>query len=226
MSENTSNDKRSLIVTFKNLDPERLQSILSTQILAQPPNLGTRVRLPRLAKAKALEKAVITDDLAEASTSHKRVSKSVAKCRPAKKPKFKDDSDDAYIENADPTVGHPMPDALLDPESTSMSGNSLGEKTFKPKNHGPKAKTPYYTNATEDKREPEGEPEVWADKRQQLCETLEQYKAYMSGAYYKDYILYGFLVDAKVGDMDFFDHEIIITTAYAFVSTFPSLAFR
>ncbi|KAE8454543.1 hypothetical protein EG329_000166 [Mollisiaceae sp. DMI_Dod_QoI] len=72
--------------------------------------------------------------------------------------------------------------------------------------------TAYYVNTTAQKPEPHGTPIVWADKRQQLCETLPFYNAYQSGAYTKDGILYGFLVDAEVGSLDKFDDQIIITT--------------
>ncbi|KAF8858768.1 hypothetical protein BDZ45DRAFT_590705 [Acephala macrosclerotiorum] len=71
---------------------------------------------------------------------------------------------------------------------------------------------PYYGNKTSEMPEPHGKPLVWADKRQQLCETLPNYKAYQSGAYTNNGILHGFLIDAEVGPLDKFDDQIIITT--------------
>jgi hypothetical protein len=88
----------------------------------------------------------------------------------------------------------------------------------------PKVLAPKYKNATAkratyvknmesvqvNKPEPYGQPPVWADKRQQLCETLPYYRAYMSGAYIHDGIARGFMCDKEVGDRDKFDEEIMI----------------
>lgn len=71
---------------------------------------------------------------------------------------------------------------------------------------------PYYGNKTSDMPDPHGKPLVWADKRQQLCETLPNYRAYQSGAYTNNGVLHGFLIDAEVGPLDKFDDQIIITT--------------
>lgn len=56
-----------------------------------------------------------------------------------------------------------------------------------------------------------GQPPVWADKRQQLCETLPYYMAYQSGVYQNMGIPHGMLIDAESRLNDVFDPEIIIT---------------
>ena len=81
-------------------------------------------------------------------------------------------------------------------------------KTTKANKAAPKAA--YYVNAQQDKPEPHGQPSVWADKRQQLCETLPYYRAYQSGAYTSDGLAHGFLCDKEVGDRDVFTDYIMI----------------
>jgi hypothetical protein len=63
----------------------------------------------------------------------------------------------------------------------------------------------------EDKPSPYGQPPVWADKRQSLCETLPYYKAYMSGAYMHCQVVRAFMVDKEVGPRDKFEEEIMIS---------------
>jgi len=69
----------------------------------------------------------------------------------------------------------------------------------------------YHLNVQEGKPEPFGQPEVWAAKRQQLCETLPYYRAYESAAYTKNGILYAFMIDREVGIRDKFTDQIIIS---------------
>ncbi|MCJ1470214.1 hypothetical protein MMC07_008859 [Pseudocyphellaria aurata] len=60
---------------------------------------------------------------------------------------------------------------------------------------------------------PFGQPEVWADYRQNLCEALPWYKAYQSGSYtFKD-LAFGFLLDKDSGERQYMDEEIVITRA-------------
>jgi hypothetical protein len=68
----------------------------------------------------------------------------------------------------------------------------------------------YHASVQDDKPEPYGEPPVWADKRQSLCETLPYYKAYQSGAYITCGIVRAFMCDKEVGPRDKFDEEIMI----------------
>src|SRR6266536_2981833 len=71
-------------------------------------------------------------------------------------------------------------------------------------------KSAYHINVQHNKPEPFGAPPVWADKRQQLCETLPYYRAYQSGAYTSDGVVCGFLCDKEVGVRDKFDDQIMI----------------
>lgn len=57
---------------------------------------------------------------------------------------------------------------------------------------------------------PYGPPPVWSDRRQGLCETLPYYRAYQSGAYMSDGLVYGFLCDKEVGPTDRFTDEVMI----------------
>lgn len=57
---------------------------------------------------------------------------------------------------------------------------------------------------------PYGPPPVWSDRRQGLCETLPYYRAYQSGAYMNDGLVYGFLCDKEVGPTDRFTDEVMI----------------
>jgi hypothetical protein len=70
----------------------------------------------------------------------------------------------------------------------------------------------YHENVQEGKPEPIGQPEVWAFKRQQLCEALPYYNAYQSGAYTHDNIARAILIDKEVSIRDKFDEEIVITS--------------
>ncbi|OWO97994.1 hypothetical protein B2J93_8219 [Marssonina coronariae] len=67
-------------------------------------------------------------------------------------------------------------------------------------------------NATRRRPESFGLPSVWADKRQQLCETLPWYKAYQAGAYTHNGVAYGLMWDSKSAVRDHFDDHIIICT--------------
>lgn len=68
----------------------------------------------------------------------------------------------------------------------------------------------YYQSVQDEKAMPLGEPPVWADKRQSLCETLPYYRAYQSGAYMNQLTVRGFMCDKEVGPRDKFTEEIMI----------------
>jgi hypothetical protein len=70
----------------------------------------------------------------------------------------------------------------------------------------------YHENVQEGKPDPIGGPEVWAFKRQQLCETLPYYNAYQSGAYTQDGIARSILIDKEVSIRDKFNDEVVITS--------------
>ena len=68
--------------------------------------------------------------------------------------------------------------------------------------------------APEDHRpQPHGQPLVWAEQRQALCETLPYYRAYQSGAYTTEGLGYGFLLDKDCGERAYMDEEVVITRA-------------
>jgi hypothetical protein len=70
----------------------------------------------------------------------------------------------------------------------------------------------YHENVQEGRPDPIGGPEVWAFKRQQLCETLPYYNAYQSGAYTQDGIARSILIDKEVSIRDKFNDEVVITS--------------
>lgn len=59
-----------------------------------------------------------------------------------------------------------------------------------------------------------GSAPVWATKRQQLCEALPYYKAYQSGSYTSEGILYAMMIDKERRDTDVLNEEVIITRWY------------
>ena len=71
---------------------------------------------------------------------------------------------------------------------------------------------PYYASNQDGKLESHGQPCIWADKRQQLCETLPYYRAYEGSAYTNLGTVYGVLIDKEVEARDRFDDEVIITS--------------
>jgi hypothetical protein len=93
------------------------------------------------------------------------------------------------------------PDLLATPATRARKRKPAISKYFK-----------YHQSAQQDKPDPCGEPPVWANKRQSLCEALPYYKAYMSGAYQQAGTARGFLVDKEVGPRDKFQEEILITS--------------
>lgn len=73
---------------------------------------------------------------------------------------------------------------------------------------------PYHQSNQENLPAPYGQPPVWASKRQQLCETLPYYRAYMSGGYLHDGLVRAILIDKEIRERDIFDEEIVITRWY------------
>ena len=93
---------------------------------------------------------------------------------------------------------------------------AAGKKTNKAKkntkgSNSGQAPSKYYVNVLKEKPEPYGQPLVWADKRQQLCEALPYYNAHQSAAHSHDKIIYGFMCDKEVSIRDVFDDEIMIS---------------
>jgi hypothetical protein len=57
-----------------------------------------------------------------------------------------------------------------------------------------------------------GEPPVWADKRQALCEATPYFKSYQGGMYTNDCVMLGCLIDGFPGPRDLVDSDIVIVT--------------
>ncbi|KAI9802588.1 MAG: hypothetical protein M1833_001662 [Piccolia ochrophora] len=60
---------------------------------------------------------------------------------------------------------------------------------------------------------PIGHPPVWAQYRQELCDTLPYYRAYESGCYVKDGLAYGFMLGKTTIERPYIDQDIVITRA-------------
>ncbi|CAG8974532.1 hypothetical protein HYALB_00005804 [Hymenoscyphus albidus] len=59
---------------------------------------------------------------------------------------------------------------------------------------------------------PVGQPEAWAHVRQALCDTYKAFQALQGGTYRTAGKACGLLVNTMVGDRDYFDEDVIITT--------------
>ncbi|KAH7091369.1 hypothetical protein FB567DRAFT_437105 [Paraphoma chrysanthemicola] len=60
---------------------------------------------------------------------------------------------------------------------------------------------------------PAGRPEVWADGRQELCETLHYFRAYQSASYSTGDFARGFMFDKVAHPRDYMDEEVVISRA-------------
>ncbi|GES91562.1 hypothetical protein RCL_jg13816.t2 [Rhizophagus clarus] len=54
-------------------------------------------------------------------------------------------------------------------------------------------------------------PKVWAQTRQEVCETLAYFRSYQSGVYHKDNVVYAYLLDAFGAKRDFCNGRVIIS---------------
>jgi hypothetical protein len=115
-----------------------------------------------------------------------------------------------------PVQAPPSPPDSLDIENSEYLSKSSKTKKRTATPHK-NSYTPYHFSQQINKPEPVGQPEVWADKRQQLCETLPYYKSYQGSAYTSENVLHGVLVDSEVSPRDRFDEEIIITTVSVYL---------
>lgn len=57
---------------------------------------------------------------------------------------------------------------------------------------------------------PAGQPLVWAEGRQALCESLPYYRAYQSGGYCSNGFAYGFMFDGHCHPRDYIDQTVVI----------------
>jgi hypothetical protein len=60
---------------------------------------------------------------------------------------------------------------------------------------------------------PAGQPEVWADGRQELCETLHYYRAYQSACYSTGGFVRGFMFDKVAHGRDYIDGDVVVSRA-------------
>jgi hypothetical protein len=58
---------------------------------------------------------------------------------------------------------------------------------------------------------PKGEPLVWADTRQELCEGVPYFRSYQGGIYFRYEVAFGYLLDAFGADRDFIGSHVIIS---------------
>lgn len=65
----------------------------------------------------------------------------------------------------------------------------------------------------ESKPLPRGEPRVWADSRQALCETILYYQAWQGACYINKGVLYAFMFDSNGHERDLIDGDVIIARA-------------
>ncbi|KAK3722944.1 hypothetical protein LTR37_002089 [Vermiconidia calcicola] len=69
---------------------------------------------------------------------------------------------------------------------------------------------------------PAGQPKVWADSRQALCETLPYFKKPQGGCYQNDGHVYGFLFDSVGHVREYMDENVIICRAGGGMEADPS----
>jgi alkylated DNA repair dioxygenase AlkB len=60
---------------------------------------------------------------------------------------------------------------------------------------------------------PVGQPEVWADGRQELCETLHYFRSYQSACYCTGGFVRGFMFDKVAHARDYIDSNVVISRA-------------
>ncbi|CAN9436556.1 unnamed protein product [Alternaria alternata] len=114
----------------------------------------------------------------------------------------------------------PLPSLYAASEATTeceeLSGPLVGEQVYT-------SDTDYLRDITErllvqqnkgpNKPEPYGQPEVWADGRQELCETLHYYRAYQSACYSTGGFARGFMFDKVAHNRDYMDSNVVLSRA-------------
>jgi hypothetical protein len=59
-----------------------------------------------------------------------------------------------------------------------------------------------------------GSPIVWADTRQELCEGLPYFRSYQGGIYFRDDVVFGYLLDAFGAERDYIGSHVVISHGY------------
>ncbi|CAD6443867.1 cb27798f-838e-4cbf-b0df-89cd4318de08 [Sclerotinia trifoliorum] len=111
-----------------------------------------------------------------------------------------------------PTSGKPW--SALPRKKTAAASARKFRQPAAPKTRKPVAKTkelPSLENANLGKPEAWGQPEVWAEKRQQLCSSLPYHRGHESAAYRTNGMVAGFLANQGIGPRDVFTEDIYIT---------------
>ena len=116
------------------------------------------------------------------------------------------DEEEEFLPDHDVQDGH---EDIFEPEKTTKKPKSAGKQKKAPRKA---TLVPYHVNNQANKPEPYGQPEAWADKRQQLFETVPAYRAYQGSAYTQDGTVYGVLIDQEASTRDKFVEEVVITT--------------
>ena len=65
----------------------------------------------------------------------------------------------------------------------------------------------------DDKPLPRGRPQVWANSRQALCETVLYYQAWQGACYISKGVLYSFMFDSNGHSRDLIDNDVVIARA-------------
>lgn len=59
--------------------------------------------------------------------------------------------------------------------------------------------------------EPIGKPEVWAQFRQELCEGLPYFRSYQGGIYFRNGVVFGYLLDGFGAERDYMGSHVVIS---------------
>ncbi|KAF2107779.1 hypothetical protein BDV96DRAFT_505799, partial [Lophiotrema nucula] len=73
--------------------------------------------------------------------------------------------------------------------------------------------TPNASSVVESRPEASGKPEVWAEGRQELCETLHYFRSYHGGSYTTGGFAKGFMFDKSAHRRDYMDSTVVISRA-------------
>ncbi|SMY22342.1 unnamed protein product [Zymoseptoria tritici ST99CH_1A5] len=101
------------------------------------------------------------------------------------------------------------PGGLLTPPGTLPSTQDISESSIDPQALLLSQKLTY-REPVPSKPLPQGTPEVWADSRQALCETVPYFKMPQSGCHQNDHHVYSFLYDGGSRCREYMDTDVII----------------
>jgi hypothetical protein len=143
-------------------------------------------------------------------------------------PPISEGSDFALPESLRERFPEPLPQPLSEPvhEDADIDSDATTECEEEVPAHAPRTMSQeqqkLYKVATQlfanrklgsTKPAPAGQPEVWADGRQELCETLHYYRAYQSACYSTGGFVRGFMFDKVAHGRDYIDGDVVISRA-------------